>query len=538
MDDVKKRFCSNGCVINGGVLESCQRECKTLTVPMGVVCIEEGVFENCEALEKVSLPPTLVSIGRSAFASCKKLRSVCFNGGCEVICEDAFSGCCELRRIKLPDTLERIGNGAFKECTSLRKIDIPSGVHEIGKEAFSGCSSIRQITLPSGLAYIGSDAFARCRGLRRAELPHSLETVRESTFEGCTSLESVRLNRMLKRIGESAFAECKSLVRMEFDCEELSEIAANAFLNCDGLESLTLPKGLRDIGESAFYSCSKLKSIKLPSTVELIRDNAFAYCTRLELIDIPRDAVVRASSFESCVSLPYEGMLFMQNEKIYAANVSSLGNNHIIVPDGTVQISAGVFRDVYVNLHMNIRCPFWRELPGPDRMKQQSVPLFKIHGSSITFRDSSQNTLARVILATSGESQKVLKYAPLYLRSVSGSFDFASYDGAWRNLAVPWNRVITALFRLQYPYMLSDEAGTEYERCMKSDGGADVRSEVCRYLIRRGFRDTLAYTLKHYPLDREHILGLIDTAQLFNDTDSVAILLEAGKELPEHTFEL
>ena len=66
----------------------------------------------------------------------------------------------------------------------------------------------------------------------------------------------------------------------------VSKIGAEAFRNCNNLESVTIPKGVTEVGDRAFYYCSNLTSIKIPYTVEKIGAEAFCGCKKLKSVDI------------------------------------------------------------------------------------------------------------------------------------------------------------------------------------------------------------------------------------------------------------
>lgn len=109
---------------------------ESITLPQGVVRLEDSLFSNCTHLKSVSLPGKLVSIGQSV-----------------------FYGCTYLRRIDLPSSLRTIGAGAFYLCQSLTKVTVPEGVESIGNYAFAGCYYLNTITLPKSLVSIGRDIF-------------------------------------------------------------------------------------------------------------------------------------------------------------------------------------------------------------------------------------------------------------------------------------------------------------------------------------------------------------------------------------------
>lgn len=69
--------------------------------------------------------------------------------------------------------------------------------------------------------------------------------------------------------------------------EGVTIIGNNAFINCETLEKIELPKGITEIREYAFNDCSNLKEIKVPQSVKSIRNGAFNNCKSLERIELP-----------------------------------------------------------------------------------------------------------------------------------------------------------------------------------------------------------------------------------------------------------
>lgn len=73
-----------------------------------------------------------------------------------------FNGCKSLKKVNLPSSLKKIGNGSFGDCKSLEYIEVPEGVEEIAFYAFKGSSSLKTVILPDSVREVGSDAFKQC----------------------------------------------------------------------------------------------------------------------------------------------------------------------------------------------------------------------------------------------------------------------------------------------------------------------------------------------------------------------------------------
>ena len=80
------------------------------------------------------------------------------------------------------------------------------------------------------------------------------------------------------------------------------KIGDNAFCDCSGLTSLTLPSDVTEIGNAAFEGCSGLTSLTLPSGVAKIGDYAFHGCSGLTSIYVYTEKLPNMGSdvFDGC----------------------------------------------------------------------------------------------------------------------------------------------------------------------------------------------------------------------------------------------
>lgn len=81
------------------------------------------------------------------------------------------------------------------------------------------------------------------------------------------------------------------------------EIGREAFLNCTGLTSVTIPDSVKTIGWYAFSGCTGLTSITIPSSVETMDWFAFANCTNLTTVTIGGKCEISAGAFSGCTAL-------------------------------------------------------------------------------------------------------------------------------------------------------------------------------------------------------------------------------------------
>lgn len=125
---------------------------KKLIVNEGTVSIGDGCFENCDALNTLSLPMSLESLGNEAFRNCSKLRNLSFaeNSALKVIPKACFVDCSALKTLTLPDHLESIDANAFYGCKKLASVVVPPTVTQIADDAFTDCSSKLTFTVAEG----------------------------------------------------------------------------------------------------------------------------------------------------------------------------------------------------------------------------------------------------------------------------------------------------------------------------------------------------------------------------------------------------
>jgi len=110
-------------------------------------------------------------------------------------------------------------------------------------------------------------------------------------------------NYTVKEIGYDAFRNCTGLLSVTIP-NSITNIEGYAFYNCTGLTSITIPNSVTVIGNASFFGCTGLTSLSIPSSVTTIDDLAFCGCTGLTSLSIPSPSTfINYQAFSGCTGL-------------------------------------------------------------------------------------------------------------------------------------------------------------------------------------------------------------------------------------------
>ena len=296
---------------------------------VSVTRIGRAAFSRCHALTDVTIPPTVTSIGMSAFYECR-MKSVTIPPAVKEIGELAFYNS-SLKSVTIPEGVTSIGGGAFGDCWSLESVSIPSSVTSIGKNAVaSGSNRMKSIVvspdnpkyavygdlfctkdgktvlgcvggevkIPDGVTCIAERAFYKCYGLTSVVIPSSAVEIGDSAFEWCDDIYSFEVspeNRVFAspngllctKDGKTVIAGVNGDVVIP---EGVTRIGDSAFTGRKGLTSVTMPSSVRSLGSEVFRCCKGLESVTMRGEKPNAQKGLFDYCDKLKAIHVPVNA--------------------------------------------------------------------------------------------------------------------------------------------------------------------------------------------------------------------------------------------------------
>lgn len=285
-----------------------------IALPKGTQTIPESCFANWGLCEIV-IPESVTIIESRAFANCKNLKSIVFQGSPEQIAEDAFECCTNvetiewgdcrhfciagktgfpnIKQLSIPTDVSEIPDNCF-ENWGIQDVVIPQSVVSIGKNAFGGCP-ISTINGESGIlrltesCQMAPNAFAKCsfqtivldvskpdKFIEIAENAGATEIVVRDTIE----IESFK--RILSIPGLTSVSCIETDEPVLVSADELRGMPVT-------LRSLELPRSVGKLDFFIFDDCENLTTLKIPESVEQVLFEVELANMKLQEITVPAD---------------------------------------------------------------------------------------------------------------------------------------------------------------------------------------------------------------------------------------------------------
>ncbi len=337
-----------------------------------VTVIGTQAFYDCTALEKVTLPDSIVVIEMSAFYGCSSLTEIIIPDGVMSILPGAFRNCTVLTEITIPDSVQALGAGVFSGCTSLKKVTLPDGITEITARLFEKCTNLAQVTIPDSVIYLRGYAFYGCTALTEIDIGDGVTTIGAYAFTdtayyndsnnwqdgvlycgeyllGSISREvpaTYTIKEGTRAVADSAFTRCGNLTEVIIP-DSVIAISDSMFSYCSNLAKITIPDSVTSIGGYSFLNCSALTEIVILDSVTSIGHNAFYGCTNLSKITIG-NGITSIGNYVFYNTAYYNDSNNWENGVLYCGNCLLVVNKDEVagtfaIKEGTKVIAHGVF---------------------------------------------------------------------------------------------------------------------------------------------------------------------------------------------------
>ena len=259
----------------------------------------------------------------------------------------AFQGCDQLKAFEVEEgnSIFASVDGVIysKDLTELRLVPpgytgaltVPGSVTWIGSNSARNVFGLTAAYMPEGVTRIDYGAFANCRSMTEVAIPASMTNIGYGAFEGCDALETVTYGGESAAWSDMSIANgndplleawakvapvtgtCGADATWSFDKETGVLTVRGTGVMDDGqpwsvfktqISSVVIGEGITGIGQQNFLQCDKLQSVSLPDTLTDIGYNAFGQ-TYLEKVTVPASvtALGMMAFDRTTVLLVYEG---------------------------------------------------------------------------------------------------------------------------------------------------------------------------------------------------------------------------------------
>ena len=219
---------------------------KEVVIEEGVGVLYDRTFRRFYALESVTLPSTLTTIGATGTG--------------------VFQSCSALKNINIPASVTTIGMGTFYGCRALESIEIPAGVTRIEADCLRE-TGLKKVVFHEGVTYFGTQAFRDCEDLEEIYINAPSFTIESNTFLNAAApypnFTIYVVNTEMKDYLESMFdAHTKTFITVKgpevvADKEEIKEALDSAL--ADGETNVVIDANGANIGDLDYgLSASKI----------------------------------------------------------------------------------------------------------------------------------------------------------------------------------------------------------------------------------------------------------------------------------------
>ena len=131
-------------------------------------------------------------------------------------------------------------------------------------------------------------------------ITYTVTSIGENAFIDCVGMTSITIPGTVDSIGKWAFDNCTSLASVVLE-DGVAIIGVNAFRDCASLTIVSFPNSIINIESCAFYHCRSLETINIPNGITSIKEQTFNGCTKLVSVNIPSSVTsIEKYAFGGC----------------------------------------------------------------------------------------------------------------------------------------------------------------------------------------------------------------------------------------------
>lgn len=229
-----------------------------------------------------------------------------------------------------------IAEGAFQNCTGLSSVILPESITEIGANAFNGCSALTSMTIwatsvptldnanafsstPNFYiwgdlkdSYVGATNWSSFDPMCYAPITYTTDGIK---YELASATSATVVSTSPKYSGDIVI---QATITLRGHTLNVTGIGDEAFDNCSGVTSVSIPESVTSIGRYAFYNCTGLREVMIPNSVTSVGYSAFEGCTNLNEASL-------GTGVTSIDSRAFYGCTNLYRVTVFATSVPTLG---------------------------------------------------------------------------------------------------------------------------------------------------------------------------------------------------------------------
>lgn len=254
--------------------------CNNSTIAQTITIIGDGAFSSYANLTQISIPESVISIGRDAFYGtgwyCNQPDGILYLDNCCL----GYKGSSPTGELAIKDDTRIIAAYSFNYCSELTSVTFPESVKSIGYDAFRGCTGLSSVVIPPLVTSIEDRVFYSCTGLTSVIIHDSITSIGSGAFRSCSSLTEFTIPTSVISIGTDAFLS-SGWYNNQADVVLYKDNCCVGYKGAKPSGELSINPDTRLICINALRFCTGLTSVILPASVNIINNYAFNGCSNL-----------------------------------------------------------------------------------------------------------------------------------------------------------------------------------------------------------------------------------------------------------------